>query len=577
MVFLRSHQVSPSYAQKIYKRYGDQSIEKVRSNPFHLAKDIFGIGFATADKIASSLGIAKDSFVRIKAAIEHTLWELSNEGHVCYPKQELIALVAATLSLEPSLIQGPLEELIVAHEVIQKEDKIWVRALFLSEMGIGREIARLRNAPCHIRAIHQENALKWVQEKLHIRLAGEQKRAVSAATEKKVHLITGGPGTGKSTITKAILRITEKLTDKILLAAPTGRAAKRMSEITHKKAFTIHALLEMDFQKGGFKKNRDNPLECDLIIIDEASMIDTQLMHHLLKAIPDHARLILIGDIDQLPSVGPGSVLRDLIDSNCLEVTRLKQIFRQAAGSLIITNAHSINKGFFPDLNTEEGKDFIYIEQETPEEILKTIVDLSQRKSSLTQKFHPFDEMQVLSPMRRGVIGTENINLVLQEALNPSNNPLMRMGRRLHVGDKVMQIRNNYQKNIYNGDVGTIAHIDTIDQKLVICFDGRNVEYEFYDLEEVVLAYAVSIHKYQGSECPCVIIPIHTSHFKLLYRNLLYTGITRGKKLVIVIGTKKALGMAINNEEIRQRHTGLIQAMHEFNPQLQEELPDSGA
>ncbi len=567
MIFLRSHQVSPAYAQKIYKTYGDKSIEKVQSNPYALAKEIFGIGFKTADKIANSLGIPLDSPIRIKAAIEHMLWEVSNEGHVCYPKADILQEIATLLNLSSSKVEDAIKELTEQGDVVLQEEMLWVKPLYLCEIGIAREIARLNQYPSQLRTVHLEKAIEWVQQKLSIQLAPEQKIAVQESLLKKQHIITGGPGTGKSTITKAILAITEKLTDKILLAAPTGRAAKRMTEITRKKAFTIHSLLEMNFQAGGFKRNRENPLVCDLLIVDESSMIDTQLMYHLLKAIPNSARVIFIGDIDQLPSVGPGNVLKDMISSERIGVTQLKQIFRQAAGSRIITNAHRINQGEFPDISYAPKNDFIFIEKETPEEIAGAIVELVKNRLTKNYRFHRFDDIQVLSPMKRGVIGCENLNMLLQKELNPSMAPLLRMGQAFHVGDKVMQIRNNYQKHVYNGDVGKIITLDMTEQELQVLFDGKTVTYDFTELDELTLAYAVSIHKYQGSECPCIIIPIHISHFKLLHRNLIYTGVTRGKRLVILLGSKKALAIGVKNEEVKKRNTGLIQALMQFLPE----------
>lgn len=557
MVFLRGHGVSPAYAQKIFKAYGERSVERVKDNPYALAKDIFGIGFKSADLIAKGMGIPQESPLRVKAGIEHVLWELSNDGHVCYPKAELLATASEILEVPTPLVQSCLALLVQEGEVVDEEDLVWVKPLYLAEIGIGRELARLQGGGCSLRQVQVDKALEWVQKQLKIELASEQATGVGCGVSDKVHIITGGPGTGKSTITKAILAITEKLSTKILLAAPTGRAAKRMSEITKKKAFTIHALLEVDFTVGGFKRGRDNPLECDLLIIDEASMIDVLLMYQLLKAVPTHARLLLIGDIDQLPSVGPGNVLRDMIGSEKLGVTQLKQIFRQAAGSRIVTNAHRINQGEFPDLSPRARSDFAFVECETPEEILQEVIQLVKVRLSKEFRFHRFEDIQVLSPMRRGVIGTENMNVVLQQELNPQGNALIRMGRRFQEGDKVMQTRNNYQKEVYNGDVGKIIEIDMGEQSLQVVYDGRVVPYDFAEIDELVLAYAVSIHKYQGSECRCVIIPVHTSHFKLLYRNLLYTGITRGKHLVVLVGSKKAIALAIQNEEVKSRHTGL--------------------
>ncbi len=566
MIFLRGHGASPSFAQKIYKTYGDASIDKVRANPFQLAKEIHGIGFKTADMIAKGIGIPHDSAARIDSGIEHSLWELSNEGHVCYPEKDLVPEVSAILEVAPEKVQQRIQALVKCDELIKENERIWVKPLFFAETGIARELARLMQGPCRIRPVLMDKAIEWVEKKLHIELAPEQKSAVSSGMQEKVLIVTGGPGTGKSTITKAILAITEKITTRILLAAPTGKAAKRISEITYKKAFTIHSLLEMDFTNGSFKRNRNNPLSCDLIIIDEASMIDTQLMNHLLRAIPADARLILIGDVDQLPSVGPGTVLKDLIRSELLPIIRLKKIFRQAAGSRIITNAHRINEGTFPDLSSASYSDFQFIEAEEPEEVLKTIVDLVKTGLAKSHRFHRFEDIQILCPMKRGIIGTENINIVLQQQLNPSHNPLHRMGRCFHIGDKVMQIRNNYEKEVFNGDVGKIVEIDFTENQLKVAFDGKVIDYDFTEMDELILAYAVSIHKFQGSECPCVIIPVHTTHFKMLYRNLLYTGLTRGKKRAIFIGTKKAIAIGIKNEEVLKRNTGLLDALRKFLP-----------
>lgn len=566
MIFLRGHGVSPSYAQKIFKAYGDRSIEKVRGNPYQIAKEIHGIGFKSADAIAQGLGIPLDSPARIDAGIEHTLWELSNEGHVCYPMKDLIPEVVEILQVSGEMVEKRILALVESQDLVRQEDMIWVRPLFLTEIGIARELARLMQSACRIRSVQVDKAIQWVQQKLQIELAPEQKTAVAQGVQDKVLVVTGGPGTGKSTITKAILAITEKITNRMILAAPTGRAAKRMSEITGKKASTIHSLLEFDFTKGKFKRNKENPLVCDLIIIDEASMIDTQLMNHLLKAIPTDARAIFIGDIDQLPSVGPGNVLKDIIQSERVAVTQLKKIFRQAAGSLIITNAHRINQGEFPDISYNPRGDFQFVEAENPEDVLNIVVDLVSNRLPKSHRFHKFDDIQVLCPMKRGMIGSENFNTVLQQQLNPSPNPLMRLGRCFHVGDKVMQIRNNYEKEVYNGDVGRIIEIDLTEQTLKVGFDSKIVPYEFMEMDELVLAYAVSIHKYQGSECPCVIIPVHTSHFKMLFRNLLYTGLTRAKKRAVFVGTKRALAIAINNQEVQMRNTGLKEAICQYLP-----------
>lgn len=570
MLFLQHFQVSPAFAQKIFKQYGAASIEKVKENPYNLAKDIFGIGFKTADGIAQKMGMTQDSPQRICAGIEHVLSSLSDEGHVCYPVEEFLPEAAKILEVSPDLINPQLDALVKDFRIVvaplgfaEKEQPfVWKMPLYHAEVGISRELLRIRKAPCRLRTIDTTKAVPWVQKELNIHLADQQARAISCSLQDKLHIITGGPGTGKSTITNAILCITEKLTQHIVLAAPTGRAAKRMTEICRRKASTIHSLLEFDFRAGGFKRNRDNPIEADLVIIDEASMIDTSLMFSLLKAIPDHARVIFVGDINQLPSVGPGNVLKDMIASQRVPVTALTEIFRQAAGSRIITNAHAINNGSYPTIDNSPDSDFFFIEKEEPEQVLNTIVDLVTKRLPAKYGYDSFQDIQVLAPMKRGIVGTENLNAVLQEKLVKSTTALERMGRRFLVGDKVMQIRNDYQKEVFNGDVGRVLQIDFVEQEMLIDFDGRHVAYDFGFVNDLVLAYAVSIHKYQGSECPCIIIPVHTTHFKLLYRNLLYTGVTRGKKHVVLVGTKKAISIAVRNDEVRRRYTSLRHHLH---------------
>lgn len=576
MIFLQSHGVSPAYAQKIFKTYGDQSIAKVKDNPYTLARDIFGIGFKTADGIAEKLGISKNSPQRIDSGIEYVLSELSNEGHVCFPTEIFLDEAGKILDVDCQSIHGRIdllqrEDRIVLQELSSKGNMInfiWGKSLYISERGIAKEVKRLSKTKTYLRSIHLDNALQWVQKKLCLVLGQEQAIAVKQGLTKKMQIITGGPGTGKSTITNAILCVTEKLTDKIFLAAPTGRAAKRLNEITGKKAYTIHSLLEYNFKRGGFKRNRESPLHCDLIIIDEASMIDTVLMYSLLRAIPDHARVIFVGDIDQLPSVGPGNVLKDMIDSRCLSTTMLKEIFRQAKGSRIITSAHRINKGVFPDIENQPDSDFYFIESVNPEQALQQIITLVTHRIPKKYRFDAIDEIQVLAPMKKGVVGTENLNVVLQEALNPKDHALFRYGRKFSVGDKVMQMRNNYDKQVYNGDVGRIININVSEQQVTVKIDNQDIVYDFSDLDELVLAYAVSVHKYQGSECRCVVMPIVTSHFKLLHRNLLYTGVTRAKEFLVLVGMKKALAIAVNNNEIKKRYTGLKQALWDANSRI---------
>lgn len=569
MVFLQGHGISPAYAQRIFKVYGAKCIELVTENPYFLARDIHGIGFKKADAIAEQLGILKDAAIRIDSGIEFALKNLADEGHVCYPEDQLLPHARELLGISENMVEDRLQSLQEQERIErfpllisgEKKSHVWFKPLFVAEVGIANELFSIKKAPSPFRSINIEKALTWVQDKLKIELAKSQAHAIGESFSNKLLIITGGPGTGKSTITNAILKITEQLSPKIILAAPTGRAAKRMSEITGRKAQTIHSLLEVDFKSGGFKRKKDNPLDCDLIIIDESSMIDTLLMYSLLKAIPRSARVIFVGDIHQLPSVGAGNVLLDMIRSLQIPVVTLTEIFRQAQGSQIILNAHKINQGQFPEIHNDQTSDFFFIEAEEPEDVLRHIVKLTASKVPLKYGYHPINEIQVLSPMKRGIVGTENLNAVLQEHLNPQKESLFKAGRKFQVKDKVMQIRNNYKKEIFNGDIGQIIAIDEEEQTVLVNFDGKEILYEFYEIDELHLAYAVSIHKYQGSEYPCVIIPVHTTHFMLLHRNLLYTGVTRGKKLVILVGTKQALSHAVRNNEIKGRHTGLKQAL----------------
>lgn len=554
MLFLQRHEISPSFAHRLYKLYGQETRARLQENPYRLAREVRGIGFKTADRVAHNLGFPKDSTQRCDAGIEYTLLELADEGHVCYPLDALQERVEQILEVP---ITGRLAALEQEGRIVREGAFIWMKGLWLCEQGIVREYRRLTGAASRLRRVESGEAIRWAEKKLHLNLAEKQKEAVAAALKEKFLIITGGPGTGKSTITRAILAITSMLTRSILLTAPTGRAAKRMSEITRHDASTIHSLLQFDFSTQQFRRNRENPLPCDLLIIDEASMIDTSLMYHLLKAIPDQARVLLIGDVYQLPSVGPGTVLKDLIESQKVPVFTLTDIFRQAAGSRIITNAHKIHAGLFPDLSFEKQSDFFFLKGETPEEVVEQILSLVTKRLPTYYRFHPIHDIQVLTPMKRGIVGTEQLNQKLQAALNPQERVLLYRGCRFGCGDKVMQIRNNYTKEVYNGDIGRVESLDEEKRELTVLFDGKRVAYSLFALDELVLAYATSVHKYQGSECPCVIIPIHTTHFVMLHRNLLYTAITRGKRLVVLVGTGRAIAIAVSTNDTAQRHTGL--------------------
>jgi exodeoxyribonuclease V alpha subunit len=561
MIFLRAHGASPALAQKIFRHYGAESISRVKNHPYALAQHITGIGFRIADTIAQKLGLSLHSSPRIRAGIEFVLSELASEGHTCFPYLQLLPLAEKILEVPTLLLEREIESLIQDHTLVRHEELVWLSFLFTYEEEIAKELSRLSARSQAVRTIRIDKAIEWVSNLFKMEFAPQQQEAIEQTLFNKVHIITGGPGTGKSTITKAILAIYEKLTRSIVLAAPTGRAAKRMAQITRHPASTIHSLLEVDFVHGGFKKHRQDPLQADFIIVDEASMIDTFLFFSLLKATPDHAKLLLIGDVDQLPSVGPGSILGDLIASNKVQVSRLTEIFRQAKGSRIITNAHRINQGEIPSLQNDETSDFHFIHIEEPEAIHDAIIRLVSE--TIPQKWHydRIDDVQVLSPMKKGIVGAENLNHKLQEVLNPSTQPLFRAGHRFHVRDKIMQIRNDYDKHVYNGDIGRIVNIDVIEQMVLLSFDGREVEYRFDELDTITLAYATSVHKYQGSECPCIVMPVHTTHFKLLQKNLLYTAVTRGRKLVYLVGSKKAVAIAVQNDHALKRHTGLCRAL----------------
>jgi len=571
MIFLQGHGVSAAYSAKIYKQYGDQSINIVRENPYRLAHDIYGIGFITADKIAQNLGVDRNSVIRAKAGLTFILNQLTEEGHVYYPENELVRKVIAILNVDEEIVILAVKELSKEKELFLEDldPEGHLRAVFLApfyvaETGIAQSLINLKESPSSIRPIHPEKAIEWVQQKLNIELAQGQKEAILLAASSKVLIITGGPGTGKTTLITAILRIFQQLKLRILLAAPTGRAAKRMYEATGWEAKTIHRLLEYSPQKGGFKKNEEDLLEADVVIIDETSMVDTLLMHHLLKAIPSHAHLVLVGDVDQLPSVGPGNVLKDIIRSGKFTVVKLFEIFRQAQESMIVVNAHKVNQGQFPVLNEidkPKETDFQFIQEEDPEKILRNILDLCSERIPRQFGFHPLKEIQVLAPMHKGTIGVSNLNVELQKRLNPGQSGITRGTWNFRIGDKVMQIVNNYDKDVFNGDIGWISEINPEEREVAIDFDGRLVSYDYSDLDEIILAYAVSVHKSQGSEYPVVILPVVTQHYMLLQRNLLYTGITRAKKLVVMIGTKKALAIAIRNNKPQRRYTLLSERL----------------
>jgi exodeoxyribonuclease V alpha subunit len=567
MIFLQGHGVSAAYSAKIYREYGNQSIQRVRENPYRLSQDIHGIGFVTADRIAQQLGISPHSLIRARAGLIYVLKELAEDGHVCYLETDLKRKAEEMLKVDGEILFQAMRDLSREKEIfIETVDRerglkaVYLAPLYHAEVGSADRLKRLMEFPSNVRPIHEERALRWIEERLKIELAPKQKEAILAGARSKVMIITGGPGTGKTTIITAILKVLQGLKLRILLAAPTGRAAKRMSEATGWEAKTIHRLLEFSPQKGDFKKDQENPLEADVVVIDEASMVDILLMYHLLRAVSPSTHLILVGDVDQLPSVGPGNVLKDIIDSGLFPIVRLTEIFRQAQKSAIVVNAHRIHQGELPvllGLDHREGTDFFFIEEEDPEKVLERMVRLYAEEIPRRFGLHPIQEIQVLTPMHRGILGDLNLNLELQKRLNPEAAGMAYGSITFRLHDKVMQVSNNYEKDVFNGDIGWISSLNQEDREVVVDFDGRLIPYASSELDEIVLAYAISVHKSQGSEYPAVIFPLTTQHYLLLQRNLIYTGITRAKKLMVLIGSKKALGIAIQRNKPRSRTTYL--------------------
>jgi len=569
MLFLHSHGVSTSRAVRIFKAYGEEAIEKVRSNPYMLAKDIYGIGFATADQIAQKLGIPKDSINRATAGIDHVLLEATSDGHCALPMEKLKAAAVKLLEVQESTVEQALSQMLTGGslllEEIDGEPLVFLPHLRKAEEGIAARIKRLAEGQPLYPPIDFDKAVAWCEQKTGKTLSPSQREALKTVLTNRVVIITGGPGVGKTTLVNSILMILNAKKVKCLLCAPTGRAAKRLTETTGAEAKTIHRLLEVDPGTGRFSRNEAHPLSCGLLVVDESSMVDVPLMHSLLKAVPNHAGLILVGDIDQLPSVGPGMVLNDLIESGLVPTVRLTEVFRQAADSQIITAAHRIRRGQMPDTHgTERNLDFYFAERDEPENIVATLLKLVKERIPQRFGFDPIRDVQVLCPMNRGSLGVRELNTALQQALNPSRAGELvveRFGWRFQIRDRVIQTENDYDKDVFNGDIGTIERIDPVEHEVTIRFDERQVKYDFGELDEVSLAYAVTIHKSQGSEFPAVVIPLATQHYMVLQRNLIYTGITRGKKLVMLIGQKKALGIAVHNDRPQQRYSGLLASL----------------
>jgi exodeoxyribonuclease V alpha subunit len=563
MVFLHSHGVGAARAVRIYKTYGADAVQVMSENPYRLARDIRGIGFKTADAIAMKLGVDKTAMIRVRAGISYALTEAMDEGHCGLPTAELTPLAEKLLDVPQDLIRTALDLELADGTVIADRlgeiPCVFLAGLHRAERAIAERLLTLNKGTLPCTWIDPDKAIPWVERRIGLTLAESQKAAVAMALGAKVLVVTGGPGVGKTTIVNSILRIFSAKHMNLLLCAPTGRAAKRMNEATGLEAKTIHRLLEVDPKGGGFRRDETNPLDCDLLVVDETSMVDVLLMHALLKAVPDQAALLIIGDVDQLPSVGPGQVLADMIASGAIPVVRLTEVFRQAAASRIIVNAHRINQGVIPDLRKPEAEsDFYFIEADDPETAVARIIELVRTRIPRRFGLDPIRDIQVLCPMNRGGVGARSLNIELQAALNPAGErKVERFGWTFAPGDKVMQIENDYDKEVYNGDIGYVADVEPDDGELTASFDGRSVTYGFGDLDTLVPAYAATIHKSQGSEYPAVVIPVMTQQYTMLQRNLLYTGVTRGKRLVVLVGQKKAVAIAVRSVSGRRRWSKL--------------------
>ena len=573
MVFLHAHGVGTSRAFRIYKSYGDGAIAAVTEDPYRLARDIRGIGFKSADKIAQSLGIDKHSDLRARAGVEHVLGELTEDGHCAYPRDALVKLAMDMLEIPEPIVERALDHAVAEgrlteHPGAEAVSLVYLAALDESERRLAAELVALSRGLHPLPAIDVDRAVAWVEDKVGFKLAAAQREALALACRAKVLVVTGGPGVGKTTLVKAILKVVQAKKLRVVLAAPTGRAAKRLTETTGLEAKTIHRLLAFDPKSGEFKHDAARPLDGDCFVLDETSMLDIVLAHQTVRAVPRHAALILVGDVDQLPSVGQGSVLRDVIDSGVIPVCRLTEVFRQAEESAIIANAHRVNRGEMPLFprpkpDAPVDTDFFLATAAEPADGVKAILRLVQERIPERFGLDPVRDVQVLTPMQRGELGARSLNLVLQQALNPEGPAVERYGWTFRVGDKVMQTVNDYDKDVYNGDIGRIVALDAGEEELAVRFDGREVVYAFGELDELALSYAVTVHKSQGSEYEAVVVPVHTQHYALLQRNLLYTAITRGKKLVVLVGTRKAIAIAVKRGEAGRRITTLKERLRE--------------
>jgi exodeoxyribonuclease V alpha subunit len=571
MVFLQSHGVGIAKAVRIYKTYGDQAVELVRANPYRLSGDVWGFGFQSADQLARQMGLDPASPLRARAAVRHVLQQLSQtHGHVGYPEAGLVAATVQMLAeidkgekITSEIVNAAVEAGRAEEELVREpgldEPWLYLKHLFLAEHGLARVLVRLGQGPHPMPRLDADAALGRVEQKLGLGLAPKQRDAVRMATQHKLLVITGGPGTGKTTLVRSILEVFASRGLRCALCAPTGRAAKRLSETTGREAKTIHRLLEFDPALGYFKRDQNQPLDADLVVVDETSMVDVSLMYSLVKAVPYRACLVLVGDVDQLPSVGPGTVLADLINSGVLPVVRLTEIFRQAESSWIVRAAHAVNQGHLPESAPPGQGDFYFVEASSEDAILERIVTMVRERIPAKFGLDPVRDVQVLAPMHKSQLGTRNLNVELQKVLNPprGGSEVERNGWTFRAGDKVLQTVNDYDKEVFNGDVGRVRAVDPAERELTVEFEGREVVYDFDELDELQLAFGLSVHKAQGSEYPAVVVPLHTQHFMMLQRNLLYTAVTRGKRLVVVVGSRRALEMAVQRQDTARRYSAL--------------------
>jgi exodeoxyribonuclease V alpha subunit len=573
MVFLQSHGIGTARAVRIYKTYGEQAVEAVSANPYRLATDIWGVGFRSADQLAERLGIDRNSPLRARAALRFVLQELSHDGHCGFPEPGVVERTLALTGIAPDIVRAAVEQERAEGDLVREphaepegsEPWLYLKPLFLAESGVARGLRSLMEGAHPLPALDVAAALRWVETKMGLKLAPAQRDAIQRATTCKVLVVTGGPGVGKTTIVRGILEVFQAKGLRCALCAPTGRAAKRLAETTGREAKTIHRLLEFEPALGGFKRDRHQPLEADLLIVDETSMVDVVLMNQLLRAVPPWVCLVLVGDVDQLPSVGPGSVLADIIASGTIPVVRLTEIFRQAGQSWIVRAAHQVNHGELPESAPDRHGDFYFLETAAPAAIEEKIIALVRERIPARFGLDPLKDVQVLTPMNRSELGARQLNARLQEVLNPSRSgpEIQRYGWTFRTGDKVIQTVNNYQKEVFNGDIGRVAAIDLQEQELTVEYEGRPVLYDWGELDELALAYALSVHKAQGSEYPAVVMPLHMQHFLMLQRNLLYTGITRGKRLVALVGSRKALATAVHRQDSGRRYTLLSRRLRE--------------